>query len=114
MCKRFQPLKSTYRHVRLCDIEGGLVSFLGALHDSFSVIAAGNFSQVSEKYEKIESLIELKCSPVVVTLHFEVEDFGLASRRLGDKMSVQQIKNDLADVAELDLDLLSIFLSNGL
>lgn len=85
------------RHVRLCDIEGGLVSFLGALHDSFSVIAAGNFGQVS----------------VVVTLHFEVEDFGLASRRLGDKMSVQQIKNDLADVAELDLDLLSIFLSDG-
>jgi hypothetical protein len=70
----------------------------------------------SAKYlnEKIESLLELKCSPVVVTLHFEVEDFGLASRRLGDKMSVQQIKNDLADVAELDLDLLSIFLSNGL
>jgi len=86
-----------WRHVRLCDIEGGLISFLGALHDRFSVIAAGNFGQVS----------------VVVTLHFEVEDFGLASRRLGDKMSVQQVENDLADVAELNLDLLSIFLSNG-
>ena len=52
--------------------------------------------------------------PVVITLHLEVEDLRLAGRRLGDKVGVQKVEHDLADVAELDLDLLSVFLGDGL
>ena len=52
--------------------------------------------------------------PVVITLHLEVEDLRLAGRRLGDKVGVQEVEHDLADVAELNLDLLSVFLGDGL
>ena len=52
--------------------------------------------------------------PVVITLHLEIEDLRLAGRRLGDKVGVQEVEHDLADVAELNLDLLSVFLGDGL
>ena len=57
---------STYRHFFLSNIKCTLVCFLGLIHNVFSLVSGGDFSQVS----------------VVIALHFQVEDFGLARGRL--------------------------------
>ncbi|KAF1747349.1 hypothetical protein GCK72_023811 [Caenorhabditis remanei] len=49
---------------------------------------------------------------VVVSLHLEVEHLGLSSSSLWDEELVEQVENVLADVAELLLDLLAVFLSH--
>jgi hypothetical protein len=53
---------TTYRHFFLRNFEGALVSLLGLVHDFLSSITGGDLGEVS----------------VVISLHFQVEDLGLA------------------------------------
>ena len=123
---------STYRHFLLSNIKCTLVCFLGLIHNVFSLVSGGDFSQVS----------------VVIALHFQVEDFGLARGRLNalhyttayytigvkdqssnkekkvdkksmwiylwDEMFIEQAQNDVADFLEFLFDLVSIFKSISL
>ncbi|BAS89563.1 Os04g0462550 [Oryza sativa Japonica Group] len=48
--------------------------------------------------------------PVVVTLHFEVEDLGLRGSGRGDKVGFKQLENAVANLGELSLDLATVVL----
>lgn len=69
---------------------GGLVGQQGVLGGLLAVGAGLELGQVA----------------VVVALHLQVEDFGLAGGRGGDEVLVQQLQDALADVAQLLLHLL--------
>ncbi len=49
--------------------------------------------------------LELSLVAVVVSLHLQVEDLGLARRRGGDEVLVKELKNAAANIAELLLNL---------
>lgn len=54
--------------------------------------------------------LELGQVPMVIPLHFEVEDLGIAGGSSGDEPRVEQLEDPVADPGELRLDLRSVTL----
>ena len=63
------------------------------------------FLELSHLLFAFEELSEV---PVVVSLHLEVENFAVSGSRRWNQSTVQQVKNGLADLSQLILNLDSI------
>ncbi len=56
--------------------------------------------------------LSLSLSPVVISLHLEIEDLALGVAGLGDEVLVQEGEDVPADLPELLLDLLAVLLGH--
>ena len=83
--------------VALGNLGGGLVSLKGLVGGLLALVANGELSEVA----------------VVITLHLVVEDLGLSGLGGWDQVLVKDIKDVLADLGELGLDLLAVLLDQG-
>ena len=90
--------RSTHWHFLLGNFEGSLVSFLWLVHDVLSLLSGSNFSQISE----------------IITLHFQVENFGFTRWSFWDQMFVQETQNDFANFLEFLFDLFTVFVGDNL
>ncbi|GER26171.1 ribonuclease HII [Striga asiatica] len=61
----------------------------------------------------LRSRLELRQVAVVVTLHFQVEDLGIAVGCGSDELRVEELENAVADGGQLGLDLRSVAFDGG-
>lgn len=57
--------------------------------------------------------LELSEVAMVISLHLEIEDLGVAGEGRGDEARVEQLENTITDVGELSLDLGSVLADHG-
>jgi hypothetical protein len=102
--------------ISLGNLGGSLVGLEGGIGRSLAAVTNGELGQitvvVSLPVEKV-SFGRLNKHTRTGSLHLVVEDLGLASLGGGDQVLVENLENVLADLGQLSLNLLAVFLDQG-
>lgn len=82
-------------HLGLGDLKGLLIGLLRVFQHLGAVIARGHLSQIPKNKASVSQTtltkpLEQTLSPVVIALHFEIEDLALGITGLGDEELVQE------------------------
>ena len=102
------------------DLGGSLVSLEGLVGGVLALVGHGELGEVAVVVtlpvggnSKVSLAVAISYQFQVFDSHLVVEDLGLAALGRGDKVLLENLKDVLADLAELGLDLLTVLLDKG-